>query len=89
MPVIAHLSDPHLDTSQRRLDRLVAVLRQCTELPVLDAVVVTGDLADHGDTQEYGQPPCSLRFPRCSCRATTTLPTRCGTRWAAMARRLS
>lgn len=55
MPVIAHLSDPHLDTSQPRLDRLVAVLQQCAELPVLDAVVVTGDLADHGAAQEYAQ----------------------------------
>ena len=55
MPVIAHLSDPHLDTSQSRLDRLVAVLEECAALPVLDAIVVTGDLADHGDAGEYAQ----------------------------------
>ena len=55
MPVIAHLSDPHLDTSQARLDRLTAVLRECVALPVLDAIVVTGDLADHGDAAEYDE----------------------------------
>ena len=55
MPVIAHLSDPHLNTSQARLDHLRAVLRECAALPVLDAVVMTGDLADHGDPEEYAQ----------------------------------
>ena len=55
MPVIAHLSDPHLDTSQARLNRLTAVLRECVALPVLDAILVTGDLADHGDGEEYEQ----------------------------------
>lgn len=55
MTVIAHLSDPHLDGSAQRLRRFRAVLKQATDLPELDAVVISGDLADHGAANEYEQ----------------------------------
>ena len=55
MTVIAHLSDPHLDGSPQRLRRFEAVLEQVADLPEVDAIVITGDLADHGATSEYEQ----------------------------------
>jgi Icc protein len=53
--VIAHLSDPHLDGSPRRLRRLQATLECAAGLPELNAVVISGDLADHGAAGEYEQ----------------------------------
>ncbi len=55
MPVIAHLSDPHLDLSEGRARRLRAVLDQVAELAFVDALLVSGDLADHGFAEEYAQ----------------------------------
>ena len=55
MAVIAHLSDPHIDGSSERLHRLQAVLQKVAELPELDAVLISGDLADHGTASEYDQ----------------------------------
>ncbi|MEV1130952.1 metallophosphoesterase [Agromyces sp. NPDC049794] len=55
MTVIAHLSDPHLDGSSQRLRRFRAVLEQVADLPELDAVLISGDLADHGAANEYEQ----------------------------------
>lgn len=55
MTVIAHLSDPHLDTSPQRLHRLEAVFREVSSLPNVDAIVLSGDLADHGTADEYAQ----------------------------------
>lgn len=52
---IAHLSDPHLDGSARRRERFEAVLRHVVELPGVDAIVVSGDLADHGRAGEYAE----------------------------------
>jgi len=51
--VIAHLSDPHLDARPVPLSRLRQVLAAVRELPRLDAVVVTGDIADRGLASEY------------------------------------
>jgi Icc protein len=53
MLTIAHLSDPHLDLSKERLNRLTAVLRQVDALPSVDGILVSGDLADHGLPEEY------------------------------------
>ncbi|MEV4669965.1 metallophosphoesterase family protein [Microbacterium sp. LWO12-1.2] len=53
MLTIAHLSDPHLDLSSDREPRFAAVLRQVKGLPAVDALVVSGDLADHGLVEEY------------------------------------
>jgi 3',5'-cyclic AMP phosphodiesterase CpdA len=48
--VIAHLSDPHIDLSDVLLDRFRSVIDR---LPVVDAILVTGDIADHGLDTEY------------------------------------
>ncbi|MEE1815640.1 metallophosphoesterase [Streptomyces sp. SP18ES09] len=54
MIVIAHVSDIHLDAGRRSQDRTRAVLRHLEELPYdLAAVLVTGDVADHGTPEEY------------------------------------
>ncbi|WP_109508735.1 metallophosphoesterase [Nocardioides speluncae] len=54
MIVVAHLSDIHIDAGQRSVDRARAVMDYLEHLPHdLDAVVVTGDIADHGLPDEY------------------------------------
>lgn len=54
MIVIAHVSDIHVDGEPRSVDRTRAVLRYLEELPYdLAAVLVTGDIADHGSPDEY------------------------------------
>ncbi|MFE2555804.1 metallophosphoesterase [Streptomyces sp. NPDC059352] len=54
MIVIAQVSDIHVDGEPRSVDRTRAVLRYLEELPYdLAAVLVTGDVADHGRPDEY------------------------------------
>jgi 3',5'-cyclic AMP phosphodiesterase CpdA len=54
MIVIAHVSDIHIDSGQRSIARTRAVMEYLEELPYdLDAVLVTGDIADHGLPAEY------------------------------------
>lgn len=60
MFVFAHLSDVHLgqdragDGGVRARERAERVLRALDRLPgALDAVVLTGDIADHGTPEEY------------------------------------
>lgn len=55
MTVIVHLSDPHLDGSEHRLRRFQAVLAQISDLPVIDGLLLSGDLSDHGEAAEYEQ----------------------------------
>ncbi|GAA1980286.1 metallophosphoesterase [Kitasatospora viridis] len=56
MIVIAHLSDTHIDDGQRSSDRTRAVMDYLEDLPHdLDAVLVTGDIADHARPAEYEQ----------------------------------
>ncbi|GGT09748.1 metallophosphoesterase [Nonomuraea spiralis] len=56
MLVIAHLSDIHIGGSDRSAERADAVMRHLDALPYdLDAVLVTGDIADHGLAGEYEQ----------------------------------
>lgn len=66
MPVIAHLSDTHLDTSEPRARRAAAVMAYLNGLakPV-DAIVVTGDIADNGLAAEYEQARAILASPWC------------------------
>lgn len=54
MLILAHVSDVHLDGSSRSIDRTRSVMRHLENLSgPLDAVVVTGDIADNGLIQEY------------------------------------
>ncbi|WP_214415108.1 metallophosphoesterase [Sphaerisporangium fuscum] len=54
MIVIAHVSDTHLDTGERSIRRTRAVMAYLEDLPYdLDAVLITGDVADHGRPEEY------------------------------------
>jgi Icc protein len=56
MIVLAQLSDLHLDLGERAAERAARVLRYLNDLPGdLDAVLATGDLADHGLAAEYEQ----------------------------------
>ncbi|TMR07523.1 phosphodiesterase [Actinomadura soli] len=62
MLVFAQLSDTHLDGGDLRLDRAARVMARVNALP-LDAVLVTGDIADHGTPAEYAQAREVLRSP--------------------------
>jgi 3',5'-cyclic-AMP phosphodiesterase len=61
--LIAHLSDLHIGSAAPdRLDRVVAYLRRLRH--PLDAIVVTGDVADHGLAAEYAQDAALGGFER-------------------------
>ncbi|AEA23172.1 metallophosphoesterase [Pseudonocardia benzenivorans] len=54
MLLLAHLSDLHLDGSARARERAARVLAHIDALPRrVDAMLVTGDLTDHGTDDEY------------------------------------
>lgn len=54
MIVFAHLSDVHIGATAETAERTAAVMRFLDALPHdLDAVLVTGDIADHGLVEEY------------------------------------
>ncbi|GIG90313.1 metallophosphoesterase [Plantactinospora endophytica] len=54
MLVIAHLSDTHLDSHPRSAERTARVMDYLHALPrPVDAILVTGDIADHGEVSEY------------------------------------
>ncbi|NRQ33025.1 phosphodiesterase [Nonomuraea sp. NN258] len=54
MIVIAHVSDIHLDGTVRAAERTNLVMRYLDRLDHdFDAVLVTGDIADHGRPEEY------------------------------------
>ncbi|MGZ9934741.1 metallophosphoesterase [Streptomyces sp. NC-S4] len=62
MIVIAHLSDVHLDGDRRAADRTRAVMEYLDALPYdLDAVLVSGDIADHAEDAEYEEASKLLR----------------------------
>jgi predicted MPP superfamily phosphohydrolase len=68
--VFAHLSDTHLDGSARAAARTEAVMAYLDRLPYdLDAVLVTGDIADHGRSAEYEEARAVLasRHPVLTC----------------------
>jgi 3',5'-cyclic-AMP phosphodiesterase len=62
MFVFAHLSDVHLDLGSRALGRTRRVMHYLRGLPI-DAILVTGDIADHGDAAEYEQARDELSTP--------------------------
>ncbi|WP_217145188.1 phosphodiesterase [Streptomyces sp. AC627_RSS907] len=54
MLVLAHISDLHLDGSPRATERAERVRDRLWRLPGrVDALLVTGDIADHGTEAEY------------------------------------
>ena len=54
MPVFAQVSDIHIDSGARSVERTRLVMEYLDALPGdLDAVLVTGDIADHGLDAEY------------------------------------
>ncbi|MER5374726.1 phosphodiesterase [Streptomyces sp. NPDC002553] len=54
MLVLAHISDLHLDGSARATERAERVRDRLWSLPGrVDALLVTGDIADHGAEDEY------------------------------------
>lgn len=54
MAVIAHISDIHIGGSDESADRARRVMRHLTSFPgPLDAIIVTGDIADHALLEEY------------------------------------
>jgi 3',5'-cyclic-AMP phosphodiesterase len=54
MVLLAHVSDIHIDSDERSAERAGRVVRYLAGLPSPpDAVLVTGDVADHGDPSEY------------------------------------
>jgi Icc protein len=64
MIVLAHLSDPHFDGSARNAERAAQVMAYLSDpaLPI-DAILVTGDIADHGLPTEYEQAAKILSAP--------------------------
>ncbi|MGW4687677.1 metallophosphoesterase [Streptomyces sp. NPDC004244] len=64
MTVIAHVSDLHLDLGERATERARKVLGYLREIPgPVDAVLVSGDIADHGTDEEYAQARELLDLP--------------------------
>ncbi|MER5553536.1 metallophosphoesterase [Streptomyces sp. NPDC002793] len=56
MTVLAHLSDLHLDGTEETAGRTRRAVSHLTGLPgTVDAVLVTGDIADRGSAEEYRQ----------------------------------
>jgi 3',5'-cyclic AMP phosphodiesterase CpdA len=54
MIILAHLSDIHIDSNERSMARATSVLNYLNELAGdIDAIIVSGDLADHGLPEEY------------------------------------
>ncbi|MET8234604.1 metallophosphoesterase [Micromonospora sp. NPDC005298] len=55
MLVVAHLSDTHIDSHPRSAERTARVMDHLHALPrPVDAILITGDVADHGEITEYG-----------------------------------
>jgi 3',5'-cyclic AMP phosphodiesterase CpdA len=68
--LFAHISDLHLDGSERATRRTVRVMDYLRALPrPVDALLVTGDIADHGEEAEYEEAAQILTadFPVLTC----------------------
>ncbi len=64
MALLAHISDLHLDGTARAAERATRVLDRLRSLPQPpDALLVTGDIADHGAPAEYEQAAEILAAP--------------------------
>jgi 3',5'-cyclic AMP phosphodiesterase CpdA len=70
MVLLAQISDLHLDGTERSRERTARVMDYLRSLPTpVDALLVTGDIADHGALAEYQQAAELLAapFPVLSC----------------------
>lgn len=71
MLVLAHLSDTHVDGGPHSAERVARVMGYLNDLPgPLDAIVVTGDITDHGRPGEYA----AARTLLASSRPVLTCP---------------
>jgi len=62
--LLAHISDLHLDGTDRAAERATRVMDHLRGLPrPPDALLVTGDIADHGEPAEYEQAAEILAAP--------------------------
>ncbi|HEX4224645.1 MAG TPA: metallophosphoesterase, partial [Pseudonocardiaceae bacterium] len=62
--IFAHISDLHIDNTEHSVERATRVLNHLNDLPGdLDAILVTGDIADHGFVEEYEQAAKILTSP--------------------------
>jgi Icc protein len=65
MLVLAHLSDTHVDAGEYSAERVARVMGYLDEVPgPLDAILVTGDIADHGRPDEYARARTLLKSSR-------------------------
>ncbi|MFE6331719.1 metallophosphoesterase [Streptomyces sp. NPDC057798] len=70
MTLLAQISDLHLDGSERATRRAIRVMDYLRALPhPVDALLVTGDIADHGTEAEYEEAAQILaaEFPVLTC----------------------
>jgi len=64
MVVIAHLSDIHIDAEDRSAGRTARVVAYLNGLPTPPAaVLITGDIADHGTEDEYERVRALVKLP--------------------------
>lgn len=64
MTLLAQISDLHLDGSERATRRATRVMDYLRALPhPVDALLVTGDIADHGEEAEYEEAARILAAP--------------------------
>ncbi|MEU1468900.1 metallophosphoesterase [Streptomyces sp. NPDC005761] len=64
MTLLAQISDLHLDGSERATERATRVMDYLRALPrPVDALLVTGDIADHGEEAEYEEAARILTAP--------------------------
>jgi 3',5'-cyclic-AMP phosphodiesterase len=61
--LLVQVSDLHLDGSPQRRDRAARVMAYVNGLRGVDAVLVSGDIADHGTPAEYEEARELLRSP--------------------------
>jgi 3',5'-cyclic-AMP phosphodiesterase len=65
MKIFGQISDLHIDGSQRRADRVASVIGYLNGLSTpVDAVLVTGDIADDGQPEQYQQAKTLLAAAR-------------------------
>ena len=53
MITFGHVSDLHIDLGERATERAQRLIAALKAMSGLDAVLVTGDIADHGTAAEY------------------------------------